>query len=128
MHYNNNLITTLVTTRDSVLRPIAKYYLNQRAKLRRSQRFVKAKHAVTEPRCQEVLLDSQKQKQLVSVSVSDRVKLSDHFVPEVTLLREASIGRKLTPNSLKNPADYSKDIAKDRQTHRQTAGHDKVRF
>jgi len=51
-----------------------------------------------------------------AVQDRDRVKLSDSFVPAVTLLRETSIGRMLTPNSLKSPADYSKDIAKDTQT------------
>jgi hypothetical protein len=50
-----------------------------------------------------------------------RVKLSGIFVPAVTLFREVSIGRKLAPNSLKNPADYSKDIAKD--IHRHTYTH-----
>jgi hypothetical protein len=49
-----------------------------------------------------------------------RLKLSDSFVPAGTLLREASLGMMLTPNSLKSPADYSKNIAKDTQTDRQT--------
>jgi hypothetical protein len=45
----------------------------------------------------------------------DMVILSDRFAPPVILLREASIGMMLTPNSLKKPSDYSKAIAKDRQ-------------
>jgi hypothetical protein len=48
------------------------------------------------------------------------MKLSDRFVPAVNLLREVSIGTKLTPNSLKNPTNYSKDTVKEIQTDRQT--------